>query len=97
MTKIDREKELILLMVKLYCYKRHGKKENLCRECEKLLRYSHERLDNCKFGEQKSSCRKCPSHCYKSDMQNRIRKVMRFSGPRLLIHRPFEVVRYMIK
>ena len=51
MTKIDREKRTIELMIKIYCKKKHKNKE-LCEECKELLEYAHKRLSFCKFGEE---------------------------------------------
>ena len=52
MSRIQREKEIIDLMIKIYCNKKHKtKKDELCDECKELLEYAHKRLDFCKFGE----------------------------------------------
>lgn len=94
--RITKEKEIVELMIKLYCNKKHNSKE-LCEECTELLGYAHKRLSYCKFGEKKSSCSKCPIHCYKKDMKIKIKEVMKFSGPRLIIYRPFEFIRHIFK
>jgi len=94
MSKIEREKRTIELMIKIYCNKKHKNKE-LCEECKELLEYAHKRLSFCKFGEEKTTCGKCPIHCYKKDMKEKVKKVMRFSGPRLLIYNPIELFRHM--
>lgn len=94
MTKIEREKRTIELMIKIYCKKKHKEKE-LCPECSELLEYALKRLTYFKFGEEKSTCGKCPIHCYKKDMKEKIKKVMRFSGPRLIIYNPIELIRHM--
>ena len=95
--RINKEKEIIDLMINMYCEKKHNKQECLCDECNELLEYAHKRLTYCKFGDNKSSCSKCPIHCYKKDMKIKVKEVMRFSGPRLLIYRPFEYVRHIFK
>ena len=56
----------------------------LCPECAALLDYALRRLDSCRFGDGKPSCRKCPVHCYRADMRERIRTVMRWAGPRMI-------------
>lgn len=95
-SRIEQEKEVVKLMIELYCRKKENNKE-LCEECRSLLAYACERLDRCKFGEQKSSCQHCPIHCYKRDMRGRMRKVMRFSGPRMLLYHPLEAIRHWVK
>ena len=59
-------------------------------------RYAHKRLTNCKFQNEKSTCSRCPIHCYKKDMRIKIKDVMRFSGPRILIYRPIEFLRHAL-
>lgn len=97
MTKIEREKKTVKLMIEIYCEKKHkNPKGELCAECAELLEYANKRLSNCRFGENKSTCGKCPIHCYKKDMKAKIKEVMRFSGMRLLIYAPGEVIRHAL-
>ena len=93
--RIAHEKRTVELMIRLYCQK---KEQNtaLCPDCEELLRYAHARLDHCPFGEKKSSCKKCTVHCYKPARRERMRLVMRFSGPRMLIYSPWEAIRHLL-
>lgn len=95
--RIEKEKRTVKLMIELYCQKKHGHKESLCEECSELLEYAHKRLSYCKFGDEKSSCSKCPIHCYKKDMKEKIKEVMRFSGPRILLYNPYEFIRHIFK
>ena len=36
-------------------------------------------------------------HCYRPDMREKIREVMRFSGPRMLLHHPIPAIRHVIE
>ena len=76
------------------CQVGHGE-QGLCGECRELLEYSLARLEHCKFGNAKTKCHKCPVHCYRPDMREKIRTVMRFSGPRMLLYHPLEALRYL--
>ena len=97
MGRIEREKKTIALMIDIYCQRKHGnKKGELCDDCKELLEYAHKRLSFCKFGENKSTCSRCPIHCYKKDMKEKVKDVMKFSGPRLLVHNPIELVRHAL-
>jgi len=94
--RVEREKRVIKLMIELYCHKKHQHKSHgLCDECQELLTYAHKRLSFCKFGDEKTTCQKCPIHCYKKDMKQKVKDVMRFSGPRVLIYSPIEFFRHM--
>jgi hypothetical protein len=46
------------------------------------------RLDRCPFQENKSTCGKCLVHCYQPQMREKVKKVMKYSGPRMLLHHP---------
>ena len=95
MGRIEREKKTIALMIDIYCQRKHGnKKGELCDECKELLEYAHKRLSFCKFGENKSTCSRCPIHCYKKDMKEKVKDVMKFSGPRLIVHNPIKLFRH---
>ena len=88
---IEHEKTTISEMIDIYCSKKHKTaKGELCPECEDLLTYSHERLDRCRYGETKPTCRKCPTHCYRPAMRMRIKDVMRTAGPRLFFRAPLK-------
>jgi len=98
MSAIEREKETIRRMVEIYCWKRHGKKRGeLCPDCQSLLNYAYKRLELCPFGERKPTCKKCTVHCYAPSMRAKVKEVMRFSGPRLLIYDPFGWLVHEIK
>jgi len=85
----DLEAKTIRRMIEIYCWKKHRRaKGELCSECSSLLEYALERLEHCPFGENKHTCRRCPVHCYKPSMRSKVKEVMRFSGPRLLLHHP---------
>ena len=92
--RITREKKTVELMIRLDCRKKE-KNQTLCPSCEELLHYAHARLDRCPFGEKKSSCKQCTVHCYKPVLRKQMQKVMRFSGPRMLIYAPWAAIRHL--
>lgn len=85
-------------MIQLYCWKKHGtKKGELCTDCFAVDQYAQQRLDKCPFGDEKSSCEDCTIHCYKSDMREKMREIMRFSGPRMILYHPIDAVIHILK
>ena len=64
------------------------KVNKLCPECTEFLSYAFLRLDKCPFQEEKSTCGKCLVHCYQPQMREKVKKVMRYSGPRMLLRSP---------
>ncbi len=86
--RMRRERRTIEAMIRLYCRHHHGGGRNLCPACAELLDYAFQRLDRCPFQEGKTTCAKCPVHCYKPSMREKVREVMRYSGPRMLWRHP---------
>ena len=94
--RIAREKKTMAAMVELYCRKRHDSDGTLCDDCLALLDYATCRLDRCPYGPQKPTCAKCPIHCYKPQMRERVKEVMRFAGPRMLLRHPILAIRHLL-
>lgn len=94
--KREREKRIVTEMIRLYCRRMHHSK-TLCAECKSLAEYASSRSDKCPFMETKTFCSNCKVHCYKSEMRERIRIVMRFSGPRMIFYHPVMAVRHVIE
>ena len=94
--KRQREKEIVGLMIGLYCRKKHGG-NSLCPECAALEAYAKQRIDQCRFMETKTFCSSCKVHCYKPDMREKIRLVMRFAGPRMIFYHPIMAIRHIIE
>lgn len=106
---INREKAMLAAMVQIYCRGHHigchpfGRRpkgwhdrDRLCTECRNLLEYGNERLDRCPYASVKGPCAQCDIHCYKPEMRDRVRDVMRYAGPRMLSRHPILAVGHMI-
>jgi hypothetical protein len=92
-----RELKTIESMVRMYCRgHRHEGQAPLCSECSALLGYATRRLERCVFGDAKPSCANCVVHCYRDDMRERIRIVMRWAGPRMMLRHPIMAIAHMI-
>jgi hypothetical protein len=89
--KISREKrdnKTIEVMIKIYCQGQHRTGPKSCPECEELLRYAIKRINQCPLKERKTTCAQCSVHCYKPFMREKIKNVMRYSGPRMIYKNP---------
>lgn len=96
--KRDREKATVSQMITLYCRKNHGSRGGaLCKSCSALRNYAILRSDKCPFMEDKTFCSNCRGHCYKPEMREQIRLVMRFSGPRMIFYHPIMAIRHVIE
>jgi hypothetical protein len=100
-----------MVMVRMYCVSHHrgapgpgrlpspsgAKGETaLCQECDSLLAYALSRIENCRFGDEKPACAQCPVHCFRPDMREPIRVVMRYAGPRMTLRHPYLAVRHLL-
>ena len=95
--KREREKRMVSQMILLYCRKNHNTPGGLCPQCRKLDDYARARSEHCPFMETKTFCSNCRVHCYRSEMREEIRKVMRFSAPRMFFYHPAAAIRHVIE
>lgn len=100
-----REERTVSQMIALYCAGNHNDAprdeqavcgEPVCASCAELDAYAALRTRRCRKMEVKTSCDACENHCYKPTMRERIRQVMRYSGPRMLRKHPIAAVRHLI-
>lgn len=91
-----RERKTIEAMVHIYCEDHHRSDGSLCTECQALLDYAWRRLDRCPFAEDKPTCAHCTIHCYRPDMRERVREVMRYAGPRMISRHPILAIRHLL-
>ena len=99
--KRQKEYKTVLLMIQIFCSHKHKTKamklpETLCPECKQLAEYVHTRIEKCIFIETKSFCSFCKIHCYKPEMREKIRTVMRFSGIRMIFYHPPLAIKHAI-
>ncbi len=95
--RIERERKTLETMIGIFCRDRHGTKGEICSDCAGLLAYAVKRLDKCPFGAKKPTCAHCPVHCYRPDMREKIREVMRHAGPRMIWRHPVLAACHLIE
>ena len=89
---------LVQQMIALYCRGNHGSRNGaLCPECRALDDYAALRIEKCPFMETKTFCSACRVHCYRPEMREKIRAVMRWAGPRMLFVHPVLAVRHLLE
>ena len=94
--RLAREKKTVAKMIGIFCRAKHGRCQDPCSECGELLAYAIARIEHCKWGTGKPVCANCTIHCYRRDMREKVRAVMRFSGPRMIYRHPILAVRHLI-
>lgn len=92
------EVQTVLKMITMYCHKMHdGGKGQLCLECTDLFNYAERRIHRCPYGDDKPVCSKCKVHCYNPEMREKIKTVMQYSGPKMMLNSPILSLRYMYR
>ena len=86
--RLDRECRTVAIMVHYYCAHKHGTEGDLCPKCRELVDHARLRITACPFGDAKTTCARCQVHCYSVEMRERIRMVMRYAGPHMLLRHP---------
>lgn len=95
--KRKKEQYVVEQMIHLYCQRHHhSDKKEMCPECQALSDYAKYRSEKCPFMENKTFCANCKVHCYKPEMREKIRKVMRYSGPRMILYHPILAVWHLV-
>ena len=94
--RLQREARTVEAMIHRYCRDHHHPTTVPCEECGELLAYARKRLDHCHFQEGKTTCAKCPVHCYAPRQRDRIRTVMRYAGPRMLLSHPILALLHLL-
>ncbi|MEH7176917.1 nitrous oxide-stimulated promoter family protein [Neobacillus vireti] len=93
---VQKEKEIVTEMINLYCKKKHHQQQEVCKDCHNLKTYALMRLSLCRFGEEKSACSNCTVHCYKPNYRLEMKKVMRYSGPWMMLYHPVYAVKHLL-
>ncbi len=101
---LEREQAIVALMIGLYCKGVHGRRSlpsrtgrpvpGPCLDCAALAAYARSRLAACPHGDAKPPCRRCETHCYRPEMRERMRAVMRYAGPRMAIRAPLAFLKH---
>lgn len=92
------EYKTIKAMVNIYCRAHHNSaaKSVPCHKCTEFLTYANEKLDRCPYGQSKPTCNKCPIHCYKKELRQQAKAIMRYAGPRMLFRHPILAVKHLL-
>lgn len=94
-SRINRELITLKKMIYIYCTSNHNA-SRLCSNCFSLQEYAKQQLLKCPLYRNKPVCENCNIHCYKKSFQDEIKKVMRYSGRKMIYHHPIRLIRHFI-
>lgn len=88
--KRQKEQKIINLMIDLYT-RVHDDIDG-----DELKKYSANRISKCPRIVEKTFCSTCKIHCYNKEYREQIKRVMRYSGPRMLLHHPILAINHAL-
>ena len=97
--RLLRKTKTLRLMVQMYCERIHHHNHyqpKLCPECEETINYALEKSQKCPYKEKASVCETCKIHCYQKEKQEKMKKIMRFSGPKMIFHHPILAIWHLL-
>ncbi len=92
----EREIVTVKTMIRMYCRAHHHPEGEMCEACAEVFSYATMKYHRCLFGEDKPVCEVCPVHCYGREMRERIRTIMRWSGPRMILRHPLMAIDHLM-
>lgn len=98
---LDRDRATLAAIGTIYCRARHGCEDaaaggTLCPECAEVVEYAVARTERCPNNHE-GNCKDCSIHCYAGEMRDRVKAMMAYSAPRMLLRHPVMTVRYLRK
>jgi len=88
-SRLKREQKTLEAMIKIYCESKHRLPNGqLCEDCGRVLGYAAGKTAACPLKDTKTTCKRCHVHCYSPDMREKVREIMRHSGPKMALRHP---------
>ncbi|MCX6164611.1 MAG: nitrous oxide-stimulated promoter family protein [Ignavibacteriae bacterium] len=94
--RIKLEQKTVERMISIYCKENHGSNGILCDECKHINDYAVQRLLCCPFLKDKPVCSNCTVHCYEPETREKVKEVMRYAGPKMILKHPYLAIMHLI-
>lgn len=98
-TQVDKDRKTLEAIGFIYCDAHHdGPKDDasLCPSCREAVETTLERTQRCPNNHD-GNCQDCDIKCQRGAAQERIKEIMRYSAPRMLLRHPFMTFAYLRK
>lgn len=96
----DKDRKTLEAIGLIYCRAHHesaSKDEaGLCPSCREAVDATLERAQNCP-NDHDGNCQDCDIKCQRGEAQERIKRIMRYSAPRMLFRHPLMTFEYLRK
>lgn len=98
MKKPAEDRRTVEAIGQIYCKGNHGGAERdsggLCAECREAIELTIRRAEACPHGHT-GNCEDCHTHCQHGRAQENIKRMMRYSAPRMAYRHPVMTFRYL--
>ena len=94
--RVHREAVAIGYMIVIFCTGRHQPVDKLCEECRQVLDHVKQAVELCLYKEDKPVCGKCATNCYNPAIKQKLQLIMRYAGPRMMVHHPVLALRHCL-
>ena len=95
--KREQELKTVTEMIGIYCRDIHKTDGlTLCPECQELLDYVEKRVAACPRMDEKTFCSACKTHCFAPNRRDRIKIIMRYSGPKMMFRSPMMAIKHKL-
>lgn len=100
----ERDRKTIEAIGAIYCKAHHGKEAQkaatsspkLCPQCSEVVEYAMARTKRCPNNHE-GNCADCEIHCFNGSMREKVRAMMAYAAPRMLVKHPIMTIRYLQK
>ncbi|MDO4501664.1 MAG: nitrous oxide-stimulated promoter family protein [Coriobacteriia bacterium] len=98
--RIARDLRTLQAIGSIYCRAHHADQPKdqagMCPECAATIAFTHDRAASCPNGHQ-GNCQDCSIKCNRGDQQQRIKAIMAYAAPRMLVRHPLMTLEYLGK
>lgn len=98
--RIQRDLRTLQAIGSIYCRAHHADRPKnsagMCAECSATISFTHDRAANCPNNHQ-GNCQDCAIKCNRGNQQQRIRAIMAYAAPRMMVRHPLMTLEYLAK
>ena len=98
--QLEKDRATVEAIGRIYCkrYHREASKDvsGLCESCRRAVDLTVDRAQACPNNHEEN-CEDCAIKCQRGDDQKRIKEIMRYSAPRMLVRHPLMTIEYLRK
>ncbi len=100
MSSTEKDRRTLQAIGRIYCQGNHAERgkdvAGMCSECGAAIEQTLARAEACPHGHE-GNCQDCATPCQRGEAQERIKAIMRYAAPRMLVRHPLMTLEYLRK